>query len=237
MHDNHSITLSPEDLQSRILFRDQLIIVLDKPPGIPVHAGPKGGASLEDYFPQLQFDYKETPHLAHRLDRDTSGCLVLGRNERALRKMGKLFESGRVKKTYWAITENRPPEMEGTINLPLLKVKAPKGWTMQGSTSGTEGAQEAVTEYKVLQKLRNNRALVELYPKTGRTHQIRVHLKSIGCAIVGDWLYGANPERPKDGEFPLLHLHARSIEFPLYEDKPAITVTAEMPQHMADSLD
>jgi len=225
-----------DELQSRILYRDQLILVLDKPPGIAVHAGPNGGPSLEDYFGGLKFDYKETPKLAHRLDRDTSGCLVLGRNDRALKKMGKLFESGRVKKTYWAITQGRPPEMEGTIDLPLAKVKMPKGWSMKPAKLTDEGAQSAITDYKVVEKLRDNRAWVELSPRTGRTHQIRVHLKSLGCPIVGDWLYGANPERPPDGEFPTLCLHARSIEFPLYEDKPPVQISAEMPQHMADLI-
>lgn len=228
--------LSPQDLQSRILYRDQLVIVLDKPPGIPVHAGPNGGPSLEDYFSQLQFDYKEVPHLAHRLDRDTSGCLVLGRNERALRKMGRLFETGRVKKTYWAVTEGQPAADSGTIDLPLLKVKLPKGWSMRPATIGEEGAQEAITDFKVLKRLPANRTLFELYPKTGRTHQIRVHLKSIGCPISGDWLYNADPARPESGAFPLLHLHARAIEFPLYDDKPPVSVIAEPPAHIATAI-
>lgn len=164
MSENHSTPLTLEELQSRILYRDQLVMVLDKPPGINVHAGPNGGPSLEDYFPDLKFDYKETPKLAHRLDRDTSGCLVLGRNDRALKKMGKLFESGRVKKTYWAITHGRPPEMAGTIDLPLAKVKMQKGWSMKPAKLTEDGAQTAVTDYKVLEKLRDNRAWVELSP-------------------------------------------------------------------------
>lgn len=221
------------NLKDLILFQDQLVIVLDKPQGIPVHGGPKKGESLEDYFGYLRFDYKETPKLAHRLDRDTSGCLVLGRNDRALRKLGKLFETGRIKKTYWAIAQgNWTHGDEGTIDRPLAKVKLNKGWSMQPAGKNDTTAQQAVTDFKVLKRISDNLTLLELYPKTGRTHQIRVHLQYMDCPILGDWLYGPEKDRPPSGEFPLLHLHARSIEIPLYEDKPVISVTAEPPPHM-----
>lgn len=222
------------NLHDRLLFRDQLMLVLDKPPGIPVHAGPSGGESLEDYFDDLRFDYKERPHLAHRLDRDTSGCLILGRNARALKKLGKLFESGQVKKTYWAITDGVPKDKEGTISTPLKKVKLAKGWSMQPARAGDKDAQEAVTDYNVIKELPGNRAWVELHPRTGRTHQIRVHLQSIGCTIVDDWLYGPNAERP--GTFPALCLHARSLSIPLYPDQPAVIVTAPPPPHMRECV-
>lgn len=222
------------DITSKILYRDQLIIILNKPPAMMVHPGPKGGESLEDYFEQLRFDYKELPRLAHRLDRDTSGCLVLGRNLRAIRKLGRLFESGQVKKTYWATVEGNVKEEQGVIDLPLAKIKLPKGWSMQPSKKGAEGAQEAVTEYKVLKRLQDGRTFLELSPRTGRTHQIRVHLQSLGHPIVGDWLYG--PQTERGNEFPLLHLHARGINIPLYEDKPAIVVEAALPEHMQGLL-
>lgn len=222
------------DLAGRILFKDQLIIVLDKPHGIPVHGGPKKGESLEDYFAQLQFGYKEMPRLAHRLDRDTSGCLVLGRNDRALRKMGRLFESGKVKKTYWAIATGAWTHGdEGAIDRPLAKVKLGKGWSMQPAGHNDPTAQSAVTDFRVLKRISDGLTLVELYPRTGRTHQIRVHLQYLGNPILGDWLYGPEKERPPEGEFPTLHLHARAVEIPLYDDKPAISVTAEPPEHMA----
>ncbi len=231
------ITLTPEGLKSRILFKDNLVIVLDKPPGIPVHAGPNGGASLEDYFVDLRFEYKETPCLAHRLDRDTSGCLILGRNERALKKLGRLFEGGKINKTYWAIVEGRPPADEGRIDLPLIKVKMKKGWTMKPAKPGEAESQTAVTDYKILKKLKNDLTWLELYPRTGRTHQLRVHLKSLGCPIKGDWLYGGGENRPPEGEFPTLHLHARSIEIPLYADKPPLVISAELPEHMVALID
>jgi RluA family pseudouridine synthase len=222
------------NLIPRILFQDQLIIVLDKPPGIPVHGGPRKGESLEDYFVHLRFGYKEMPRLAHRLDRDTSGCLVLGRNDRALRKLGRLFEGGNVRKTYWAIATGKWTHGdEGTIDRPLAKVKLGKGWAMQPAGKNDPTAQSAVTDFKVLKHIDDHLTLIELYPKTGRTHQIRVHLQFLGNPILGDWLYGPEKDRPPENEFPVLHLHARSIEIPLYADNPAITVTAEPPEHIA----
>lgn len=225
------------DMLSRIIYRDQLIIVLNKPVDIPVHAGAKGGPSLEDYFDAMRFDYKETPHLAHRLDRDTSGCLVLGRNHRALRKMGKLFEAGRIQKTYWAIIEGKMPAPYGIIDTPLKKVKLPKGWSMQPAKKGDAAGQDAITDYKVLAELDDGkRSFVELYPRTGRTHQLRVHLQSLGTPIVGDWLYGDIATRPESGEFPLLHLHARAIEIPLHHDAPPLHISADPPPHIAEKI-
>lgn len=224
-------TFTTGDIQSRVIFRDQLILVLNKPPGIPVHAGPRKGYSLEDHFPDLSFGYKEIPKLAHRLDRDTSGCLVLGRNDRALRRMGKLFESGQIDKTYWAVTETPPPKENGVIDTPLRKIKLPKGWSMQPCGVNDPEAQKAVTEYKILKRLGDGKTLLELHPLTGRTHQIRVHLQSIDCPIVGDWLYGMNRDRPES--FDPLYLHARSISIPLHADKPPVVVTAEPPEHMS----
>lgn len=224
---NHSLYLTVQDIAARIIFRDQLLIVLDKPAGIAVHAGPSGGESLEDFFADLTFGYKEIPRLAHRLDRDTSGCLVLGRNDRAIRKLGKLFEQGRVEKTYWALTDAPPPQDSGTIDLPLKKIKLDKGWSMQPAKKGEKDAQTAITDYRVIDRQKNGATLIELHPRTGRTHQIRVHLQSLGCPIRGDWLYGPNATRPNT--FARLCLHARSISLPLYEGQDPLSVTAPHP--------
>ena len=201
------------DITSRILYRDALVIVLDKPAGIPVHPGPRReGPSLEDYFENLMFDYHHPPHLAHRLDRDTSGCLVLGRNKKALRKMGQLFETRQVKKTYWAIVHNAPKDDSGIIDNWLEKVKTPKGWYMKVSKENPN-AQSAVTAWRVVERYKDT-AWLELTPQTGRTHQIRVHCLSLGCPIVGDWVYG-----PEGSDSTPLRLHARSIEFPLHHNE------------------
>jgi tRNA pseudouridine32 synthase / 23S rRNA pseudouridine746 synthase len=138
--------MTPEEMVSRVLYRDGLMLVIDKPAGWAVHRGPKGGASLEDYFGALRYGLPRAPALAHRLDRDTSGCLVLGRHRKALAELGRLFKSGRVGKTYWAVVEGAPDATEGRIDLPLGRLDASRGWWMQADPKG----QPAVTTWKVM---------------------------------------------------------------------------------------
>jgi 23S rRNA-/tRNA-specific pseudouridylate synthase len=127
--DDHE-KMTPEEIVARLLYRDGLMLVIDKPAGFAVHKGPKGGESLEDYFGALRFGLPRAPALAHRLDRDTSGCLVLGRHRKALAELGRLFKAGKVGKTYWALVEGSPAEDEGRIELPLGRKDAARGWWM-----------------------------------------------------------------------------------------------------------
>ncbi len=138
--------MTPEQMVSRLLYRDGLMLVIDKPAGFAVHRGPKGGESLEDHFGALRFGLPRPPALAHRLDRDTSGCLVLGRHRKALAQLGRLFKSGTVKKTYWAVVEGSPDADAGTIELPLGRLDVTRGWWMKHDPAG----QPAVTKWKVL---------------------------------------------------------------------------------------
>jgi len=224
----HHYVLTGEDLQSRVLFKDKLILVINKPAGIPVHPGPSGGHSLEDYFDSLKFELPYAPWLAHRLDRDTGGCLILGRQKKALRRLSRLFEKGLITKTYWAVVHGAPKEDSGVIDGYLEKIKTPKGWYMKVSGKN-KNAKTVVTEWKVMRR-GEGFSWLELHPKTGRTHQIRVHCQSLGCPVIGDWVYGPPA---KDGEIlPLLHLHSRSIDIPLYEDQPPIHIEAPVSEHM-----
>jgi tRNA pseudouridine32 synthase/23S rRNA pseudouridine746 synthase/23S rRNA pseudouridine1911/1915/1917 synthase len=218
----------PEFLVSRILYRDGLIVVIDKPAGLPVHAGPKGGESLEGYFDALRFGLPRNPALAHRLDRETTGCLVLGRHPKALRKLGKLFSQNLAEKTYWAICRRTPEKLSGTIDASLEKFNTKSGWRMMVA----DGGQKAITTYRVLAE-KDGKSLIEAKPKTGRTHQIRVHLASIGCPIIGDPQYGDLPD--EDVTTPMM-LHARRIVLPLSANKPAIEVEAPTPQLMAKTI-
>jgi len=138
--------MTPEGLECRVLYRDALMIVIDKPAGMAVHRGPKGGASLEDGFDELRFGLPRAPALAHRLDRDTSGCLVLGRHRKALAHLGALFKHGRVGKTYWAVVEGGPDAHEGEIDLPLGRLDATRGWWMKPDAKGLP----ALTKWRVL---------------------------------------------------------------------------------------
>ena len=138
--------LTAEEIRARVLHRDGLMLVIDKPAGLPVHRGPKGGANLETSFDALRFGLPRPPVLAHRLDRDTSGCLVLGRHRKATASLGLLFKHGKISKTYWAVVEGGPAEDEGTIDMPLGRLNAERGWWQKPDPEG----QPAVTNWKVL---------------------------------------------------------------------------------------
>ena len=214
------------NLESRVLYRDEKIIVIDKPAGIPVHAGPKGGVTIEDGLMALRGDLPWRPELAHRLDRETSGCLVLGRDRQTLSKLGRMFVGGRVEKTYWAVVEGGPKAETGRIALNLSKQDRTRGWHMRTDPKG----KPAVSFYRVLGRSERF-AWLELMPKTGRTHQLRVHCAAKHWPILGDSIYGKGRANG-----PRLHLHARSIGFSLLPRQKRITVTAPVPEDMAEAL-
>lgn len=220
------MAMTPEELQARLLYRDGLILVIDKPAGIAVHKGPKGGDNLEAHFDALRFGLPRPPALAHRLDRETSGCLILGRHHKALMTLGQLFKQGKIGKTYWAVVEGAPKEEEGLIDLPLARLDARRGWWMKVDSLGLP----AKTRWRVLGAA-GGLAFLALSPLTGRTHQLRVHCAAMGFPILGDSIYGT---APRDGE--RLHLHARAIEIPLYKTKPPLHIEAPVPAPMATTI-
>jgi tRNA pseudouridine32 synthase / 23S rRNA pseudouridine746 synthase len=219
--------MNEEEIVARLLYRDGLMLVIDKPAGFAVHKGPKGGESLEDYFGALRFGLPRAPALAHRLDRDTSGCLVLGRHRKALAELGRLFKAGKVGKTYWAVVEGSPAEDEGRIDLPLGRKDATRGWWMKHDPQG----QPAATTWKVMGRA-GPLTWLALEPLTGRTHQLRVHCAAKGWPIVGDSIYGTAPRAGG----PALHLHSREIVVPLYKNRAPIQVSAPVPLHMQEQL-
>jgi tRNA pseudouridine32 synthase/23S rRNA pseudouridine746 synthase/23S rRNA pseudouridine1911/1915/1917 synthase len=203
-----------------------LILVIDKPAGIAVHPGPGGGPDLESRFDALRFGLPHPPALAHRLDRDTSGCLVLGRHPKALRRLGALFAGGLVEKVYWAVVEGHPPKEQGRIETGLKKLTRGSGWRMVVDPAG----QRSVTEYRLLGADRG-RTWLELRPRTGRTHQLRVHCAVLGCPVTGDRVYGDRQSR--EG----LQLYARSVKLPLYPARSPLEITAPVPPHMLPGLE
>jgi tRNA pseudouridine32 synthase/23S rRNA pseudouridine746 synthase len=219
--------MTPEEMLARLLYRDGLMLVIDKPAGLPVHRGPKGGNALEDYFDALRFGLPRPPALAHRLDRDTTGCLVLGRHRKALALLGKLFKQGKVGKCYWAIVEGSPGADEGRIDIPLAKRDDSRGWWMKADSQGLP----SVTTWTVMGRSPGLTWLA-LEPVTGRTHQLRVHCAEMGWPIIGDTIYG---NAPRAGG-PALQLHSREVTVPISKNKPPVKVVAPVPDHMREHL-
>ncbi len=210
------------DLTHRLLFEDAEALVLDKPAGLAVARPKRGGDCLENRLGELKLGFARPPSIVHRLDRDTSGCLLLARNPRALKRFNAAFAEGRVEKRYWAVLEGVPEDREGRIDMPLAKRSTREaGWRMAPDPRG----KPAATRWRLLAQ-RGGRALVEFAPETGRTHQLRVHAASgLGLPIVGDPVYG------RGGDAMLLH--ARAIAVPRSGKEP-IRAEAPLPDRFGD---
>lgn len=216
-----------EELMARILYRDAMMLVLNKPVGIAVHPGMGKKQNLQSFFEDLKFGLPNPPALAHRLDAATSGCLVLGRHRQALNKLGQMFANGKIEKTYWAVVKGHPQEKVGRVNIPLAKQSVHSHrWWMKADQNG----QEAITYYKVLGETETY-SWLELKPLTGRTHQLRVHCSAMGWPILGDRIYGEC-----SNEEEALHLHASSINIPIYPKRDPVFVSAPPPSHMEEAF-
>ena len=205
----------------RELFRDQRFVVLDKPAGLPVHPGPAGGPSVEDAFKDLS-RREDGPWLAHRLDADTAGCLVVALRKVPLLAAQRAFAEGRAGKIYWAVLDGRIEGEAGTIDKKLKRVTGPGDWHVAVDPKG----QSAISDWRVLGR-GDGLTWIEVQPHTGRTHQVRVHAAALGAPILGDTRYGG---RPAAG----LHLLARAIHLPL---DPPVDAVAEPPPHMRPALE
>jgi tRNA pseudouridine32 synthase / 23S rRNA pseudouridine746 synthase len=206
----------------RVLFIDGEALVIDKPAGLPVDPPRDGSLSLENHLDSLRFGFRRWPTAVHRLDRDTSGCLLLARNPKAHARFQQLFEAGAVEKQYLAVLDGVPGTQEGVVDLPLAKVSsAEAGWRMVADAGG-KPARTAWTVERVV----DGRALVRFRPATGRTHQLRVHAATgIGCAILGDPVYGR-------GEAGGMLLHAVELTVPRAGKEP-IRAEAPLPERFA----
>jgi tRNA pseudouridine32 synthase/23S rRNA pseudouridine746 synthase len=202
-----------------ILYEDAEALVIDKPAGLPLDRPRAGGISLEERVWELRMGFARSPAAVHRLDQDTSGCLLLARHPRALKRYCAAFEARQVSKTYWGIVAGDVAGARGTIELNLSKISSEKdGWRMIPARAG----KAAVTHWRVLDR-GEGMTLVEFTPETGRTHQIRVHAASgLGHALLGDPVYG----RKLPGKRTMLH--AARLEIPR-EGKAPIVAEAPMP--------
>ena len=206
-----------------ILFEDGEALVIDKPAGLPIERPRRGGPSLEDRLEQLKLGFQRAPVPVHRLDTDTSGCLLLARNPKALTRFGRAFEDRKVTKRYLGILSGIPDIEEGTIELSLSKISsAGKGWRMIAAKKG----KPSVTHWRKLAE-HDGKALLEFRPETGRTHQIRIHCQAgLGMALLGDPVYGTGKGAPRT------MLHAAGLIVPR-DTKPAIEATAPLPRDFA----
>jgi tRNA pseudouridine32 synthase / 23S rRNA pseudouridine746 synthase len=218
-------TITAADLAARILYKDDDIIILDKPAGIAVHRGRGEGPNLESLFDSLRFGQDRPPALAHRLDKDTSGCLVLGRHRAALARLGLLFSKGFARKTYLATVIGAPPK-SSVIEHRLARASDDRrSWVMKVAADGDR----AVTRVTRLAK-GDGLAVLAMEPETGRTHQLRVHAAAEGYPIAGDRLYGGDRALAAARN---LQLHAFRIELP-YDRRAPIRAEAVPPAHMLD---
>jgi 23S rRNA pseudouridine955/2504/2580 synthase len=221
-----------EYARSMVIHKDAQAIVLDKPPGLATQGGTKTTEHVDGLLDALQFEAEGRPKLVHRLDKDTSGALLLARSARAAAFFAKHFSGRSARKLYWALVVGVPEVEDGFIDLPIAKQPGTGGEKMHVDMK--EG-QAARTRYRVIEQAGNRTAWVELQPLTGRTHQLRVHLAAIGHPIVGDGKYGLQEAFLTGGISRKMHLHARRIRID-HPDGGKIDVTADLPSHFAESM-
>lgn len=239
-----------EMIQAAVLWKDEHIIALNKPPGLPSQGGSgQGSRHVDGLTRALMFGYKDRPKLVHRLDKDTSGILLLARTDRIARAMSEAFRNRTTRKIYWAVVAGVPTPRMGTVRYGLVKApghgRGGEGEKMIAvhprDIDATEGAKRATTDYAVLDALGSRASWCALVPITGRTHQLRAHMAELGHPIIGDGKYGGSgQENLGDGWGAQLggdisrklHLHARSLSFDHPITKKRVNLTAPLPDHM-----
>lgn len=220
-------------LASITLYEDDDLMVLNKPPGIAVQGGTKTTHHLDRLLEGLDDDPKTRPRLVHRLDRDTSGVLVVAKRREVAAKLGRAFQTRSVRKIYWALVKGVPRPPQGKIDAALVKASGAEGDRVRKARPGEqEVAQSAVTYYAVVDRAGQRVAWLSLKPVTGRQHQLRAHMAILGYPILGDEKYQGERDLP-EGLDNRLHLHARRISFPHPSGESVVDVTAPLPEHMA----
>jgi 23S rRNA pseudouridine955/2504/2580 synthase len=228
------------DLQRLVIHRDEHVLVLNKPHGLPVQGGPGITHHLDGLLDALRFGSADRPRLVHRLDRDTSGVLVLARTPGTAAKLAAAFRTRAVEKTYWAVVARRPIPSEGRIDLPLRRIGGARGERTEVAERDDKEAARAITDYRTLDHAGQKLAWLELSPLTGRTHQLRVHCVAIGAPILGDVKY-ARPDQNNAfsavvaGLSSELHLHARALRLP-HPGGGTLLVEADLPPHMTQTF-
>ena len=215
-----------ELIQSMVIYKDENIIVLNKPSGLAVQGGTNTFHHIDAWLPALKYEKEEAPKLVHRIDKDTSGLLVLARDRKNAEILTKAFKEHNLQKTYLALVRGCPKKMSGQIKAPLEKVGEKSLITAEGK--------KAVTDYKVLDNVGDKFALIEAQPLTGRTHQIRAHMEYLGTPIVGDSKYFGEKEEKYNDIKDKLYLHSYKIDLSGIYKK--LKLNAKLPQHFVGAL-
>ncbi|MBS0527457.1 MAG: RluA family pseudouridine synthase [Proteobacteria bacterium] len=224
------------EIQSLVIHRDDWVIALNKPSGLAVQGGSGTERHVDGMLDGLRFGFEERPRLVHRLDKDTSGLLLIARTGQSAKRLSESFRDRETEKLYWAVVVGVPPRMEGTIDLPLAK--RPGARDRETMQVDHEEGQKALTHFKVMDRAGNRAALLALWPRTGRTHQLRVHCAEIGCPILGDRKYGGEEALLSAvADSRRLHLHARRLTLPHPSGKGTLRLRAEPPAHFRRTLE
>ena len=219
------------DLQALVIYRDDDVLAINKPPGLAVQGGSRTPRHLDGMLEALTFDAAERPRLVHRLDKDTSGVLLLARNAKSAAWLTEAFRDHRTRKIYWGLVAGSPRPTEGKIEAKLAKLPARRGG--ENVQIDAKKGKPAVTYYAVVESAAKKAAWVAMMPVTGRTHQLRVHMAAIEAPLIGDGKYGGD-EAVLPGAADKLHLHAREIML-RGPRRRRIHVTAPLPEHMRET--
>jgi 23S rRNA pseudouridine955/2504/2580 synthase len=220
-------------IERMILYEDEHILVLNKPFGLAVQGGTATKRHIDGMLAGMSDRFGDRPRLVHRLDRDTTGVLLVAKHRDAAAKLGRIFQTRSAAKTYWALVKGVPKPHQGKVEAPLVKAAGPDGDRVRKALPGEqEAAMHATTHYSVIDRVASKAAWVSLKPVTGRQHQLRAHMALIGHPIVGDNKYGGDKSLPAEQIEGKLHLHARRLVLPHPFTGGKIDVTAPLPEHM-----
>jgi 23S rRNA pseudouridine955/2504/2580 synthase len=226
-----------EEIQRLVIHRDGWVIALNKPPGLAVQGGSGTERHIDGLLDGLRFDREERPRLVHRLDKDTSGLLLVARTGQAAKRLSESFRDRETEKLYWAVVVGLPPKPEGAIDLPLAKRPGARG-DRDLMQVDPENGQKALTHFRMVDRAGKRAAFLALWPRTGRTHQLRVHCAAIGCPILGDGKYGGEEALlAAVADARRLHLHARRLVLPHPSGKGELKVEAEAPPHFRRTVE
>jgi 23S rRNA pseudouridine955/2504/2580 synthase len=224
------------EIQRMVIHRDDHVIVLNKPPGLAVQGGSGTEKHIDGMLDALRFGFEQRPRLVHRLDKDTSGLLLIARTGQAAKRLAESFRDRETEKLYWAIVVGVPPRKEGAINLPLAK--RPGAFDRELMQVDEENGQKALTHFRVIDSAGRRAAMLALWPRTGRTHQLRVHCAAIGCPILGDRKYGGEEALlAAVADSRRLHLHARRLSLPHPSGKGELKAVAEPSPHFRRTVE